>query len=134
MQNNNRSKIQRSNLGLKVEESSRYWFLSELSVVFLTSIFKTVAVHCRLLIRHFMHLLICYSSGLTGGHTYINCYLKPSFNQVKWLLSFKWNALFKLWDILQASTYSGTPCNFLWHDCISWRDWYEEKILKTWPM
>lgn len=52
---------------------------------------------------------------------------------MKWLLSFKYNALLKLWDILQTSTYNWTLCNFLWHNCISSRDWYGKKIFKTWP-
>lgn len=43
MQNNISSEMQRSNLRLRVEESSRYGVLSELPVVFLPLILKTIA-------------------------------------------------------------------------------------------
>lgn len=101
MQNNISSEMQRSNLRLRVEKSSRYGVLSELPVVFLLLILKTIAIHCRLFIWCFMHPLIFYASGLTGGHTCINYSLKPSFNQVKWLFSFKYNALSKWWTFFK---------------------------------
>lgn len=98
MQNNISFEMQRSNLRLRVQESSRYRVLSEFPVVFLLLILKTIAIRCRLFIWYFVHLLICYASGLSGGYTCINCSLKPSFNQVKWLFNFKYNAPPKWWS------------------------------------